>query len=531
MTAHVGNEREAALRSHRWAAMLSRFVTQAPLGVRAAICLAIIGLALLASMRIPIVPGSKSPPHEYVVLFAITALTIVVVLWLRRSLNIGPSAADQLPLPLYTLYLAALILLGTYGGVALAALASLHPLLTDGIRWPRPQKVVAVLRMDVIAVVTTFLAGVVFSAVSLHLPVGSNGLRAHLIAGVAAMLVILAGASISRIRDWGSDGLWSAQTWSVYLHSPTFRFQVLLLSIGPLLPLVAVLDDVETELAWVLFLLPLYAIYYLALVSVSLQERTDELQRTVQALALARERQAALKGYAALVTRAQEEERRRLSRELHDDTAQALIALSRGLDALASRPADPPLSARDSHFLAELGSLAKRTLEGIRRACQNLRPSVLDDLGLAAALESLASSLGKQGVRCEYIESGEAYSSAPEVEVTVYRIAQEAVSNALRHAQAAHVTISLTYTSEALELVVRDDGRGFDTLRQEAARPAAADGGSENSSGLGLLGMRERAALIGAALDVVSMPGQGTAVRVSVPVAAPAPQQAVALSE
>src|SRR5262249_20643143 len=152
------------------------------------------------------------------------------------------------------------------------------------------------------------------------------------------------GVAVSRVLDRRPGALWSPAAWRAYVRSPAFGYQLLLLSIGPLLPLVDVLDEVESEVAWVLFLVPLYAIYYLSLVSVGLHERTEELQRTVEALEVARQREADLAGYAALVTQAQEEERRRLARELHDDTAQTLVALSRGLDTLATRPQGPPLS-------------------------------------------------------------------------------------------------------------------------------------------------------------------------------------------
>src|SRR5579862_2709995 len=161
-------------------------------------------------------------------------------------------------------------------------------------------------------------------------------LHAHLPAALlaAAMtLVCLSGLHLGRevldaqhqVRRFAGD----------YLTSPTFWYQALLFSVCPLLPLVAVIDDIETELAWALFLAPLCAVYYLALLSLSLQQRTDQLQSTIEALGASRQRQAELQDYAALITQAQEDERRRLARELHDDTAQALVALARGLDTLS----------------------------------------------------------------------------------------------------------------------------------------------------------------------------------------------------
>src|SRR5260370_9191274 len=118
------------------------------------------------------------------------------------------------------------------------------------------------------------------------------------------------------------------------------------------MPLAEQLDDVETEFAWTLFLVPLCAVYFLALVSVRLQQRTGELQDTIAQLGVARRREAELTDYAALITRAQEDERRRLAPELHDATPQALTALARGLDALPTRPPDPPLPPCDPPFAA-----------------------------------------------------------------------------------------------------------------------------------------------------------------------------------
>src|SRR5262249_18034153 len=160
-----------------------------------------------------------------------------------------------------------------------------------------------------LAALTTLAAGAVYFAVSSLLPVDPHALHMRLVAGLAATLVMLAGVSLTRVLEWGRDAVWSPSAWAAYLRGPAFRRQGLPLPVGPLLPLVEVLDDVEAELAWILFLVPLYAIYYLALLSARLEERTDELQRTVAALAVARQREAELTGYAALVTRAQEEER------------------------------------------------------------------------------------------------------------------------------------------------------------------------------------------------------------------------------
>ncbi|HST90369.1 MAG TPA: sensor histidine kinase, partial [Ktedonobacterales bacterium] len=239
-----------------------------------------------------------------------------------------------------------------------------------------------------------------------------------------------------------------------------------------------------------------------------------------------------------LVTRAQEDERRRLARELHDDTAQALIALARGLDTLGGRAVEPPLPDGDARFIADLRGLARRTLDSVRQACYDLRPSVLDDLGLAAALASLAQSVTRRGLRCAFTEHGTYQPCQPEVEVTIYRVAQEALANALQHAHASRATLQITYTPDAITLRVQDDGRGFDYAaalravpgdpREDVTRAPAAGlnddttpAGHETYTvtymGLGLLGMRERASLIGARVEVESGPGRGTTVLLSAP--------------
>src|SRR5438128_1668463 len=117
-------------------------------------------------------------------------------------------------------------------------------------------------------------------------------------------------------------------------HPVSCLIFILVLSVGPLLPVVDIFDSVAGELAWIFFLVPLFAIYYLALISTRLSIRTYTVQRTLQDLSSARRRRDELRDYASLITRVQEEERRRLARELHDDTDQALIALSLGLDGL-----------------------------------------------------------------------------------------------------------------------------------------------------------------------------------------------------
>src|SRR5205823_13325066 len=222
-----------------------------------------------------------------------------------------------------------------------------------------------------------------------------------------------------------------------------------------------IFDDRAAELAWLFFLVPLFAIYYLALISTRLSIRTDELQLTLQDLNSSRRREDELRDYASLITRVQEEERRRLARELHDDTAQALIALSLGLDGLGRVIGKHQLPAKDIHWLASLQNLADSTLEGVRRACRDLRPSILDDLGLRAALEWLSDSSSTRGVPCTFKCIGLPQPTTPESEIAIFRIVQEALSNIWRHSHATQASVELIYLPYHLQLKVWDNGKGF----------------------------------------------------------------------
>jgi signal transduction histidine kinase len=332
-------------------------------------------------------------------------------------------------------------------------------------------------------------------------------LIATLLASIAMMFLLIV-VSLPVIMQTRRINLRSS--WRVYFQSPVPRYQLLVLSVAPLLPVVDIFDNVVAELAWVFFLVPLLAIYYLALMSTRLSLRTDELQNTLADLKSARRRQDELRDYASLITRVQEEERKRLARELHDDTAQALIALSRGLDGLGRAVKKLDLPQKDQEWLASLQQLADHTLDGVRRACRDLRPSILDDLGLRAALEWLCDSSSSRGVSSRFVCTGAPLTMTPEAEIAIFRIAQEALSNVWRHAQATNVEVELQYLSDALCLRIQDNGHGF--------LPALLmDGPRHSQGGLGLPGMRERAMLIGAELTIDSLPGSGCTVALRLP--------------
>ncbi|WP_019585361.1 GAF domain-containing protein [Deinococcus apachensis] len=231
-----------------------------------------------------------------------------------------------------------------------------------------------------------------------------------------------------------------------------------------------------------------------------LQTLAAEIQRRGQALEAATSRQTELRTYLTLFTQAQEEERRRISRELHDDTAQVLIATSRRVARLA-RDLDGPQRERADDILGDLNA----AIESVRRFARNLRPSVLDDLGLLPALEWLAGQ-AQTDTRLEV--SGAERRLAPALELTVFRLAQEALTNVDKHAHARSAAIRVAFEQGGVRVAVTDDGQGF-TAGQAQAQAQAGH--------LGLLGLRERVALAGGELEVESDPGRGTTLTFNLP--------------
>ena len=207
--------------------------------------------------------------------------------------------------------------------------------------------------------------------------------------------------------------------------------------------------------------------------------------------------------YVRQITRAQEDERLRISQELHDDTVQVLADLSRGLGSLLSK--EKKLSEGAIESLDKLHEMADSALEGVRRFSQDLRPSILDDLGLVPALEWLIAELKNQyGIETKVSISGNERRLSPEKELTVFRIAQEALSNVKRHSKATVVDMTIDFGDEALTVIVSDNGQGF-SIPQRTSDLVL-------SGKLGIMGMRERARLVGGILIVQSEISTGTTV-------------------
>ena len=196
-----------------------------------------------------------------------------------------------------------------------------------------------------------------------------------------------------------------------------------------------------------------------------------------------------------LVMRAQEGERRRLARDLHDEVNQALTAILLRLEALAQDA--PPQQAEE---VVELKRLVNQAMEELLNLARQLRPSALDDHGLEAAIDTqLKRFASRTGVEAQFRSDGDFEVLGEDVQTAVYRTAQEALTNVGRHAGATAVEMELSVNGHGAELRVRDDGGGFD--------PSEVSG-----SGLGLKGMAERARLVGGELDLRSTPGGGTTV-------------------
>ena len=217
------------------------------------------------------------------------------------------------------------------------------------------------------------------------------------------------------------------------------------------------------------------------------------------------EREDTLERFAAQVVEAQELERRRLAGEIHDGISQRLISLWYHLLAAGDATDDP---ARLQAELAAAKELATGALGEARTAITGLRPTVLDDLGLGAGLESLARSLGGIEVSVEIDGDTADLGLPPHVEMALYRIAQEALQNVARHSEATHAGVQFGPTDGTVRLVVTDDGSGL----PEDWLAVAEERGS-----YGMVGMRERADLIGASFTVTSRPGRGTTVEVLLP--------------
>ncbi|MGA9533678.1 MAG: sensor histidine kinase [Anaerolineales bacterium] len=234
-----------------------------------------------------------------------------------------------------------------------------------------------------------------------------------------------------------------------------------------------------------------------------LQSSLVRMARRVQ------EAQSALRGYIDVITNAQEDERRRVARELHDESIQHWIALDQRLQLLSKQ-----LRKRKDPGAEQVGDLRQDVQEGIRelrRLSRGLRPIYLEDLGLVPAIEMLARDAEESlGVEVRFDSTGPVIRLEGEAELAIFRLVQESLTNVGRHAQADNVTVRFAFSPDRLDATVTDDGQGFSV--PDRIEDLAATGH------YGLMGMKERADSLGADLRIQSEPGVGTSVHLTVPI-------------
>jgi signal transduction histidine kinase len=223
------------------------------------------------------------------------------------------------------------------------------------------------------------------------------------------------------------------------------------------------------------------------------------LERLQQAQDSLQESQERYRALSRRLLEQQEQERASLARELHDQLGQSLLAVSLNLDAIKGE-LPPALSAR----VPETRQAIKKMIEQVQTLAFELRPSMLDDFGLVEALRNLVTRHGERvGVRASFTARPADARAPVEIETACFRIVQEALSNVARHAHARHVEVTVTVDDTAIEITVRDNGVGFNVQRRR--------------TGLGLVGMSERAVFAGGRLDIESAPGTGTTLRARFP--------------
>ncbi len=206
---------------------------------------------------------------------------------------------------------------------------------------------------------------------------------------------------------------------------------------------------------------------------------------------------------------AQEEERKRIARELHDDIAQSILLLSRQLDMLISQ-SDSKIPEDSIIELEHIESIANNAYKSLQRYARDLRPSILDQMGLLAALNWLTEEMSKEMKIQAVVKSDNLPELPSELELAMFRIAQEALNNIRKHAHASNVSIIVKIMSNNLRMAITDDGKGFSTLK--------LTGDLVKQGKLGVLGMEERARLIGGSLQIKSAPGKGTSVIAMAPI-------------
>jgi PAS domain S-box-containing protein len=218
--------------------------------------------------------------------------------------------------------------------------------------------------------------------------------------------------------------------------------------------------------------------------------------------------QESLRFYLGQITMAQEEERKRIARELHDETIQSLVVLARQLDDIISISGDLTFDKR--RLLENLHKQTNDIMADVRRMIRDLRPPTLDRLGLMPALESLASNIhNRSGMNIEITVHGRGRRFSPELELVLFRVAQEALSNTVKHSKATNTQVTVEFVDKLIRVIVKDNGCGF--YLPETTGDLVKQGR------LGLAGMQERIQLVGGSFRIKSEPGSGTTVVIEAP--------------
>jgi signal transduction histidine kinase len=311
------------------------------------------------------------------------------------------------------------------------------------------------------------------------------------------------------MAEFGRDTLWAAAAFAWYgLIGQLFTQP------SPLFPSTIINYDLFLEIFGfpVQILRAISAAAAAIFIIRSLRASEVEIQRQIRRLQGERleeaERREALRGrLLGQIVEAQEAERQRVARELHDETGQALTAIGMGLRGVATTlRQDADLAGQN---LRQLEGLVDNALDELQRLIADLRPSHLDDLGLAAALRWWAGAVQERtGIRIKVETIGEEQPLSPHTRTALFRVAQEALTNIVKHSQATNARVELCFNETAVTILVEDNGCGFNV-------PARLANGERRS--WGLVGMRERAFLLGGDFKLHSYPGQGTRVLICVP--------------
>ena len=216
---------------------------------------------------------------------------------------------------------------------------------------------------------------------------------------------------------------------------------------------------------------------------------------------------AGVRQYVADITHSQEEERKRIARELHDDTVQSLIAIGQRIE-LIKTTLDDPTETRSR--LTELRTMVTGTIASVRQFSRDLRPLALEDLGLVAAMQYLVNQLAQsEGIKVNLKIDGDIEGLPTDMEVAIYRILQETLNNIRKHAHASEASVHAQFTKRQIKLTIQDNGQGFEV--PEAITDFASDGS------FGVMGLHERAQLFGGEVSVKSQPGKGTIIQMVMP--------------